>query len=490
MTERNRINESNRITKRIFRRDNQSLRYPRIARWLLVLLLLVLVVGPTQGQTDPTANSSEPTASGRTLTLTEIQLTGATRTTLATVSRYLPLVPGQAIDQTAMVDAVAELRAGGLFNTVSFYTRPGAERGQLILVLEVTEHKLDFRWAAGNTDLEGWYLVPAMVAYDNAFGRGGTLDAQWRIGFRHSGSLVRYGQNHAGDDGSRFWSMQLAAVSTDRPYFSDGVEFRHEVRTAGIAAILGRQRTAFRRGEIGLKFEGVHVADYSVANSKSRDESIDYEQEIPEIDLPTAIQNGIGKELRAIAHMDWQFDSRSSLYRAGTPVSGAWGRLRTRYTIQENHHSHAGLQADLRKYHEAPGGVLAFRVRAAWVGKQAAFYDRQYLGGMYSVRGFPTHSLSAPGGDTWLWSSSLEYRSRILGSGNKTKLAGVFFVDAGASGASDVADPYTGVAASAGYGVRMRVWWLDWVGIDVGFPLTERPLEMRFQTTASIGWSF
>ena len=72
----------------------------------------------------------------------------------------------------ALVAAVEELRAGGLFRSVDFYTRPGEGRGQLVLVLEVVEHRLDLRWAAGNTNLDGWYLVPAMVAFDNAFGDG------------------------------------------------------------------------------------------------------------------------------------------------------------------------------------------------------------------------------------------------------------------------------------------------------------------------------
>ncbi|MBK7190628.1 MAG: BamA/TamA family outer membrane protein [bacterium] len=145
---------------------------------------------------------------------------------------------------------------------------------------------------------------------------------------------------------------------------------------------------------------------------------------------------------------------------------------------------------DLRSYRAVPGGVLAARLRGQWVGEAAAFHDRLYLGGLYSLRGFSTGALSPPGGDTWQWAGSLEYRSPILSDARGTKLAGVLFVDAGAGGAGDVADPYTGMAVGAGYGVRMRVRWLDWIGVDVGFPLTERTLDMRFQGHASIGWSF
>jgi len=443
---------------------------------------------PVSAQNFSSGNSNSSLPTPHLLRLADVELVGATRTSVATVYRFLSLHPGQPIDQNVLVEAVNNLRRDGLFKSVSFYTKPGLERGQLILVLEVKEHGFDFRWAAGNTDMDGWYLVPAMLAYDNAFGQGGILDLQWRIGFRHSGFLLRYGQPKAGD-GRNYWGARISAISTDWPYAYQGVEFRHEVRTAGLETVFGRRYAENRLAEIGLTFEGVNVADHSTANNASVDGSISYEDRIEEEDLLPEIQAGVGKAVRAILHTDWQYDTRSKLIRAGTPVSGIWGRLKGKFTLQEGG-SFPGIQADLRAYKEIPGGVFAARVRGSWVGEQAAFYDRLYLGGMYSVRGFSTNVLSAPGGDTWLFSSSLEYRSRILGDQKGTKLAGFFFLDAGASGASDSVDPYPGVAVGAGYGLRLRVWWLDWIGVDLGFPLTERPLDVRFQSTASIGWSF
>lgn len=451
-----------------------------LLRLLLCCALLLPVARPAVAQVQP--------ADPHSLELVEVQLSGATRTSLATVSRYLPLEKGQAIDQATLVRGVDALRASGLFKSVSFYTRPGAQRGQLILVLEVVEQGLDFRWAAGNTNLDGWYLSPAMLAYDNALGKGRILDLQWRLGFRHNGLLLRYGQPRAGD-GRNYWGLRLSALTTDRPYFTGGVEYRHEVDSGGLGAVFGRRLSEHRLVELGVLFDNVTVAPTSTAYTAAADGSLDAGQTVGTADLPPEIAAAVGEDSRVIMHLDWQHDTRSARLRAGSPVSGVWGRLKGHYVAQEDH-SHAGAQADLRVFTEIPGGVLAGRMRGAWVGDQAAFYDRLYLGGMYSVRGFPTHALSAPGGDTWLWSTSLEYRSRILGDGRGTRLAGLFFVDAGASGTADAADPYPGVAASAGYGVRWRVWWLDWVGVDVGFPLTERPLDMRFQATASIGWSF
>ena len=303
----------------------------------------------------------------------------------------------------------------------------------------------------------------------------------------HTGLILKYAQPRAGS-GRDYWGTRLSTISSDRPWFADGVEYRHQVTTSGLAAVYGRRFSPRWLGEFGLNVEGVKTADYSRAFTNSGDGTVSEGDEISGDDLPPGIRDGLGKDGRLIAHLDFQHDTRSEDKRAGTPVSGIWGRLKGQ-AVAQGPQSHAGLQADFRGYLNSPGGVLALRLRGAVVGANAAFYDRLYLGGMYTVRGFPTNSLSAPGGDTWLWSSSLEYRSRILGDNKGTKLAGLFFLDAGSSGEFD-GQTFSGVSAGAGYGLRLRVWWLDWIGLDVGFPLTDRPVDQRFQVTASIGWSF
>jgi len=458
----------------------------RTLAWLLAALLL----GPAAARAQASASAPPDTAAApaRTLVLDGIELEGTARTSLAVVQRYLPLRAGQAIDQAGLVAAVDELRRSSLFERVDFYTRPGAARGHLVLVLEVKEHDWDFRWAAGNTDLDGWYLVPAMLVRDNLSGHGDVLDLKFRIGFRHVGLFLDYERPRLADP-RNYFAARLSTVSTDRPWFADGVEFRHQVQTNGVALVRGRRFSTHWLGEAGLKFEGVHTADYSRANTESADGSIRYDQKFYADQLPAGIRDGLGDDTRAVVHLDLQHDTRAARLRAGSPVGGFWGRLKLTTTLQ-GPRTHVGTQADFRGYRECPGGVLALRLRGALVTDHAAFYDRLYLGGMYTVRGFPTYSLSAPGGDTWLTSGSLEYRTRILGDARGTKLAGVLFADAGAAGGFDGHDPFPGVSVGAGYGVRWRVWWLDWLGVDVGFPVTKRPLDQRFQVTASIGWSF
>ncbi len=463
------------------RRGPVPFRFVRLLPAVLLLLVMPLLTGsPALGQT--TAPSP------RALTLEDIQLEGATRTSLPTVFEFLPLRPGQTIDQGGLLAGVASLRDSGLFEQVDFYTRPGSARGRLVLVLEVKEHGLDFRWAAGNTDLDGWYLSPTVLAYHNPFGRGGHADLQWRIGFRTSGLLLSYDRplNRAN---SRYWGLRLSTVSTERPWFSDGVEYRHTVGMAGLSAVTGKQLSPRDVLETGLTLEGLDVSDHATAWTNAADGSVTIDQEVSGADLPEDIREAVGRRGRAVLHLDWQHDTRAARQRAGTPVDGSWGRLKL-HTVLEKAHSHPGLTADLRLFKEVPGGVLAGRMRASWVGPQARFYDRLFLGGMYSVRGFPTHALSAPGGDTWQVTGSVEYRSTIISGDKGDRLVGLFFVDAGAGGNGDVDAPYPGLAAAMGYGVRGKARWLGWYGVDVGFPLTDRPQDMRFQVHASIGWSF
>jgi|GEM_PF-1373540 len=423
----------------------------------------------------------------RGLFLESIELAGTDRTPLSTVQMYLPLRPGQPIDQVTLIEGVEELRRSGLFRSVRYFTRPGSRRGFLVLVLEVEEQGFDFRFGTGNTDLDGWYVIPAMVALDNQFGRGGIFDLKWRIGFRHTGLLLTYAQPRSGD-GRNYWGTRLYVLGTDRPYFSEGVEYRHAVDRVGVEGVFGRRYGERWTAEVGLHLEGVDVAETSTAHTTSGDGSVSIDDEVPYEDLPAEIQEATGEDFREIIHLDLQLDSRHKRLRAGTPTGGLWGRLKTQFTLQE-HRSFIGLQGDLRAYREVPGGVFATRLRGSVVSEGAAFYDRLYLGGMYTVRGFPTHSLSAPGGDTWLWSGSVEYRSRILGRGDDTRLAGLLFLDGGASGRFGE-DSFAGVSLGAGYGLRLKVIWLDWIGLDVGIPLTERPIDSRFQVNASIGWSF
>ncbi len=128
-------------------------------------------------------------------------------------------------------------------------------------------------------------------------------------------------------------------------------------------------------------------------------------------------------------------------------------------------------------------GVFGLRLRGGVIGESAPFYDRFYVGGLYTVRGFPSQSLTAPEGSTSFGSASLEYRAALIGRRDAPRLAGLLFVDGGVTEGDDP-------AAAAGFGVRLRVPWLQSLGLDFGIPITESPVEEAFHANLSLGWSF
>ena len=46
------------------------------------------------------------------------------------------------------------------------------------------------------------------------------------------------------------------------------------------------------------------------------------------------------------------------------------------------------------------------------------------------------------------------------------------------------------VSAGAGIGLRLRVPWIGWLGLDVARPLTDSPVREAFHGNASIGMTF
>ena len=123
-------------------------------------------------------------AVARTLTLEAVELVGAVKTTPGTVARYLDLSPGDAVTQDGLWVAVDRLRRSGLFESVDHYTRAGSQRGHLILVLEVEERGVQWRFGTGNSTMDGWYVIPAELNLDNWNGHGEQMGLRFTAGYR------------------------------------------------------------------------------------------------------------------------------------------------------------------------------------------------------------------------------------------------------------------------------------------------------------------
>ena len=137
-------------------------------------------------------------------------------------------------------------------------------------------------------------------------------------------------------------------------------------------------------------------------------------------------------------------------------------------------------------------------------GGDVPFYDRYYLGGLYSMRGFEYRNVAprevhdrnnAPlepgepiGGDTY-WTGSIEYSVPIFEQENGVNLRFALFYDIGEVDA----DPYTlsgDYLDNWGVGIRLNIPQLGPLRLDYGVPITHDQYNSpagHFQF--SVGWS-
>ena len=426
-------------------------------------------------------------AQPRPLILESIDVVGNTRTSADVVRGRLPLSVGDAIDPAELLVAIDALRSTDLFDSVDYLATAGSERGRVRLELRVEEKPFEFRFGTGYRDLDGWYLIPAQLRADNRLGHGEQLRLQARIGYHVSGIELLMRQPprpHSSFD----WGVSLAAESLARPYFLDGIEYRHEVARGSLGGQVGRSFAGAWRFEGGASLQGVEPERVPVAREDDPVRGIDRGDALPYEDLPVEIAGDVGRAERTILHGVLEYDTRGVREIARTPASGFWGRVRSELFVSRAA-DFGGVTADVRGYRACVGGVVAVRARGGVVSPVAAFYDRFHLGGLYTVRGVPSQSLSPSEGDTRFWCGSIEFRAPLVGRPSDPRVAGSLFVDAGDAWTGDGAPPGD-ATVTAGWGVRVRVPWIESVGIDVGMPITDSPVGESFHANAVLGWNF
>jgi outer membrane protein assembly factor BamA len=453
---------------------------------ILVALLLAALHAPVAAAAG--RDSASGAALARAFRLESIVVTGNDRTPPDVVRRALGLQEGDDVDPDRILSAVAALRDADLFADVEFRTERGSERGSIRLALDVREKGVEFRFGTGYRDLDGWYVMPAQLRFDNRLGRGERTRLSAKLGYHIAGVEATFDEEYVGPGGAMFWGASAGAFGLQRRYFLDGVEVEHPVGRGHVGARLGRRLGAGWAAEIGARFERVDV-DSTAAYSEDDDvRGIGKGDEIPFASLPEPVASAVGDRAGQILHAALSIDRRSERLVASTPAGGVWGSLRGEAILRGDTEALA-VTLDLRGYRATFGGVFVARARAGAIGEQAAFYDRFHLGGLYTVRGFPSQSLSGAGGDTRFWSTSLEFRGPLAGRPDRPLVAGVLFADAGAgwSGASLTADD---VSASAGFGFRVRVPVFDSLGFDFGVPIGPTPVGESFHAHGALGWNF
>jgi outer membrane protein insertion porin family len=172
------------------------------------------------------------------------------------------------------------------------------------------------------------------------------------------------------------------------------------------------------------------------------------------------------------------------------PTHGWWGSLSL---DQVNNQSdslsyYSKIVLDVRTYREITRQwTLAFRGKAAWIEDGAPFYDKFYLGGPNSLRGYEDRSLNPLGYASRLVQGSVELRIPLTRNNfPRHLLSGVLFYDIGQAWSEP--DKFDGGrwSTSFGYGLRLNVPFIGLVRLDFAYPIPNYDLRVHL----SLGHTF
>jgi outer membrane protein insertion porin family len=420
--------------------------------WLLLSILLIA----------PLVFSQE-------LVIERIDILGARKTRPHVIHRYLSFREGDRITPELIDDNFQTLLATNFFKQVEFSTAPGSEKGKVIVVIEVEERRSPtLEFAGGYSELDGWYISPIGVRYDNLLGTGHYLGLRLMIGDRAGGMNFRFYQPEVFKRHLNF-QVDFDVLGRDVIHYFNHREAVQRVSSASLRLGLGGARGAAKYFSAG--YQTTTFEPDSTANFVARDSAT--------TSFPPAIAQSLGKKKLGMFWLRLQADTRDNTF---FPRHGLWGAF-TIETADKNFGGDVKFTRaifDGRWYQRLGAGVLALRLKTAATSQTTPFYERFYLGGAYSLRGYAERSLTPVGYGTRLFLGSVEWRIPFAG-GNPQKpgLIGAVFFDAGSIGTPATKRRDEETFTTFGFGFRWKAPLVGLLRFDFAYP-TQRPDDFRF----------
>lgn len=407
-----------------------------------------------------------------------IEIVGNHKTDKNVIFRYLTMAPGDPVTPELIAVNNRRLTQTNFFKTVEFYTRPGSEKGKVVVVIEVKERKGPFfQFEGGHSDLDGWYFVPASLRFDNAFGGGNRMGIKFTIGDRlnylafwyHNGNLFH--QN-------AFVDLHLSGGTLEFIHYFGNERFRQDVDLGEFQVKFGGKKGLFRHLFGAFRSQTFDPNDFAIGDSAGRIDRLpgNIAAVLPQMQYQSFIV-GITGDYRD-----------NPVY----PLNGFWGAFTVEATKNiDNDQKFAKVVADFRFFKRTYGhNVLAFHFKGGYTPRQAPFYHRFYLGGANSLRGYADRRLTPQGWGTKLLLTNAEYRFPLSKKNfpNYKTSAAVFF-DAGGIWLPGQTPKLSDFYSSIGFGIRVRLPVVGTTRFDLAFPLKQIDHE-NARLHISLGHSF
>lgn len=410
------------------------------------------------------------------LIVERIDLLGVQKTKPHVIYRYLSIREGGILTPEMIEQDYQALAATNFFKRVDFSTEPGSEKGKVVVTIEVQERRWPtLEFAGGYSELDGWYFSPIGVRYDNLFGSGHFLNLRLLFGDRVGGLNFRFHQPYIFGSDLHF-QLDADVLGRNFIHYFDGQEAVQRVDGAGLRFGLTGSRGLGKFISGGYQISTVTPDSFAVLSANG--------QRVE--DFPPSLADDLGETNIAAFWLRLQVDTRDNVFFTR---QGVWGAL----SVEAADPQFGGTAQftrtifDGRFYQPLKNSVIAMRVKAGSISDTAPFYERFYLGGAYSLRGYAERSLTPVGYGTRLFLGSVEWRVPVSGRHpQKPTLMGAVFFDAGSIG-NETKKFGEEIFTSFGFGFRLNVPIVGVLRFDFAYP-QQHPEDFRFHL--ALGHSF
>lgn len=390
--------------------------------------------------------------STRQIIIEKIEIVGNSKTEPDVIFRYITFKSGDFFNPAVLVANYRRLSQTNFFKKVDIYPRPGSEKGQVVVVVEVKERNWpNFRFEGGNSDLDGWYIVPISLRFDNFFGKGNFIGGQFKIGTRIAKFLLNY-QNPNMFNSSGFLDIELFWASQEFIHYVGSSQTHLPVEYPGIRFRIGGTRAWYKY--IFFAYRNINYNNFLSGP--------------PDPSFADDFQDTRVSAFTLGVHSD-QRDNPAY------PLRGFWGAL-TAERADKFYGSDVNISKftfDARIYKRiSRKNVFAFHFKAGYTTEEAPFYERFFLGGGNSLRGYDDARLTPIGWGTKLLLTQSEFRFPLS---NKKfphhKHTGVIFFDAGGIWLPGQTPDIDDFFSAVGFGYRIKLPIVGLTRFDLAFPL-------------------
>jgi len=408
----------------------------------------------------------------------KIEIEGNSKSKDYVIYENLPFAVGDSLSEMKIYEGIEKLNKLEIFSKVIMQPKPGSVPGNLIIKIIIEERYWPHvRFKGGYNELEGWFLTPGSLNFDNIFGSGNFTNLELTLGDRINAINFNYVNPNIFDSDLDFilkgFGRELNFV-----HYIDEKKWILNVDQGGLFLAVRSRDNFLKHFTFGFDFY----------NTKADTFGWRYKSDDRIWEFPEAIETFTENKIKSVNfNIQFNFDRRDY---ARYPTRGWWfgGKLELADKELGSDYNFSRYILDMRKYHSLYGKFVgAVRAKYGYITHDAPFYEKFYFGGPNSLRGYDDRSVSPIGGGNQVFQAGAELRFPISAKNYpKHLLTGVVFFDMGSNIQSKNMFDFKNFKNSYGFGVRVNFPVLGIVRADFGIPTDGSDKKIQF----SLGHSF